>query len=106
MYIPFMLSSADGYLGSFLFFSIMNNAPMNMRTQFFFPLNMFSILLRVHNYDWKCGVILYSHYAYINRLDGIPMGLQESINVHYLFSLCSCNWIISIGQLSASLNSS
>lgn len=76
-----------GYLGSFLIFSIMNNAPMNMCIQFFFPLNMFSILLRVHNYDWKCGVILDSHYAYINTLDGIPMGLQESINVIYFPSV-------------------
>lgn len=67
---------------------------------------MFSILLGVHNYDWKCGVILDSYYSYINMLDSIPMGLQESINFHYLFSLCSSNWIISIDQLWASVNPS
>lgn len=55
MYIPFIQSSTDGYLGSFLFFSIMNNAPMNICIQFFFPLNMFSILLGVHHYTGNVG---------------------------------------------------
>lgn len=50
--------------------------------------------LEVYSYEWKCGFIWDSHYAYVGTLGGIP---QVFVNLFILgFFFCSSDWIILI----------